>query len=284
MHKTFTLVASTILFIGLFSSCRKSVPGGTPEKGKPGEIVETQAAVLSKFSQDISTNVKGYYQAVPARYNETTKNYPLIVFFHGGGQYGNGTTDLDTLLAEGTPKLLKAKTFPPSFTVNNETFSFILVAPQFVMMPRNTDVAALLTHIRSKFRIDTSRIYLLGFSLGGRMLSNYAASDPTHIAAIASMAGLPEINSALNAKCMAMMNARLPVWHVHNKDDGAWTYSDAVQYINYLNKQNPVLPPKFTSFDVGEARLHHDCWTRTMDPAYKENGKNVYEWMLSYKR
>jgi len=282
MRKTL-LVASTFVFIVSLYSCRKSTPG-TPGKGEePGEVVETQPAVLSTVNQDISTNVKGYYQALPARYNETNKKYPLIVFFHGGGQYGTGN-NLDTLLSEGTPKLMKAKTFPPSFTVNNETFSFILVAPQFVMMPRNSDISALMTHIKSKFRVDTTRIYLLGFSLGARMLSNYAATAPNSIAAIASMAGLPEIDDKLANKAIAMTNAKLPIWHVHNKDDGAWRYSEAQTYINVLNHYKPAIAPRFTSFDVGEARLHHDCWTRTMDPAYKEDGKNIYEWMLSYKR
>ncbi len=63
-----------------------------------------------------------------------------------------------------------------------------------------------------------------------------------------------------------------------------WRYSEAQEYIKFLKLQNPVIPPRFTSFDVGEAKQHHDCWTRTMDPAYKEDGKNIYEWMLSYKR
>jgi predicted peptidase len=283
MFKTSSLVAFTIIFVGFISSCRKSSSGDGPDKGNP-DTVETQPAVLSPVSQNISTNVKGYIQALPAKYDQTTTKYPLLIFFHGGGQYGDGKTYLDTVLSEGTAKLLKNKTFPPSFRVGTTNYSFVTIIPQFVKMPTNADVAALVAHIKSTYRIDTSRIYLLGFSLGARMLSNYAATTPTTIAAIASMAGLPEINASLDAKCIAMTSAKLPIWHVHNKDDGAWPYSEAVSYINRLNGLNPVIAPKFTVFDHGQAKLNHDCWTRTMDPAYKEDGKNIYEWMLSYKR
>jgi predicted peptidase len=98
------------------------------------------------------------------------------------------------------------------------------------------------------------------------------------------MAGLPPIDENLSAKCTAMSDAHLPVWQFHNRDDQAWYYSEASRYIEIFTGLNPVIPPKFTSFDVGEARLHHDCWTRTTDPAFKEDGKNIYEWMLQYTR
>ena len=28
----------------------------------------------------------------------------------------------------------------------------------------------------------------------------------------------------------------------------------------------------------------HNAWTKATDPTYKENGQNIYEWMLSYKK
>ncbi len=290
MRKTLILVAFIVVGSSIITSCRKSVPNSglghgeeDPEPEQP-EVIETQPAILSPFSENISINIKGYYEALPSKYEETTIRYPLILFFHGGGQYGDGTTKLSKVLLEGIPKQLNANTFPPSFSVNNRSYSFIVVAPQFRAMPTNADIDAMLEHIKSKLRIDTTRIYLSGFSLGARMLSNYAAYKPYSIAAITSMAGLPQINENLETRCAAMANAKLPIWHVHNVDDTAWAYSEAVTYINTLKSYNPAIVPKFTTFQVGQGKSHHDCWTRTMDPAYKEDNKNIYEWMLSYKR
>ncbi|MBO9571149.1 MAG: hypothetical protein J7497_02920 [Chitinophagaceae bacterium] len=286
MRKTALLVAFIVAVAGL-SSCRKNMPAksGHPTIEDPAvEVIETKPAILTAVRQNVSTYIKGYYEAIPARYNETEKKYPLILFFHGGGQYGDGVTYPDTVLREGIPKLLAENKFPPSFTVNGKTFSFIVIAPQFVRMPSTADVDAMLAVAKSKYRIDTTRIYLSGFSLGAQSMSYYASYNPTAIAAMTSMGGLLTIDDELDNRCQALVKAKLPIWHFHNKDDGAWPYSEAVTYIDKLNSFSPVIPPKFTSFDVGEAKLHHDCWTRTMDPAYRENNQNIYEWMLSYTR
>lgn len=289
MVKTLSSLIAILIVAGTFSSCKKSVlpavgnPAPAPVPQKP-QIIETEPAVLTGITKNLSPNLQGYYDALPARYAESDQKYPLIVYFHGGGQYGNGSTDLPEALLLGTPKLLAEKKMPPSFTVGGKTFSFIFIMPQFVRTPTNDDIDALFKEIAGKYRIDSSRIYATGFSLGARSLSIYAAYKPTFFAAIHSMGGLPDINEDLNARCQAMVNAKLPIWHFHNRDDSAWAYSLATRYIDTLNSMSPAIPPLFTTFDVGEGKSHHDCWTRTTDPAYKENGVNIYEWLLKYTR
>lgn len=276
-----------IIISGAQSSCRKKTIEEKPDSTSGHEasrIVETEIPELIGISKEISANIKGYFQAVPRRYNESTTPYPLLVCFHGGGQFGNGNADLQEVLLEGVPKLLNEKKFPPSFMVNSTPFSFIVIAPQFVRMPTNSDIDALLTYLQSEFRVDSSRIYLTGFSLGARMLSNFAAYKPAKIAAITAMGGLPQINSDLQAKCQAMVNANLPIWNFHNRDDSAWSYSEAVKYIEVLNSLTPRIAPRFTSFFPGEGKAQHDSWTRTTNPDYREDGKNIYEWMLSHSR
>jgi predicted peptidase len=293
MRKTLLFLLVISVSVGMVSSCRKSVmptpvdgdPNPPhPSEGPPAKLDETEPPVLTGVTYDISTNIKGYYKSLPARYAEGTEKYPVIIYFHGGGQYGNGSTDLPFVLEEGIPKLINEKKFPPSFTVEGEKFSFIVIAPQFTEKVSNTEVERLVKFVKDSFRVDTKRIYLAGLSLGSRTLSDYAAYRPTEIAAITAMAGAPQINDDLNAKCTAMVNAELPVWQFHNKDDSAWYYSEASRYIEVFNSLNPVIPARFTTFEVGTARLHHDCWTKGTDPAYKEDGKNIYEWMLQYTR
>jgi predicted peptidase len=294
MRKTLFSLLMIFVCVGMVSSCRKTSvlptpvdgdPNPThPSEGPPAKLDETEPPVLTPVTFDISTNIKGYYKSLPARYAESTEKYPVIIYFHGGGQYGNGSTDLPMVLEEGIPKLISEKKFPPSFSVDSEKFSFIVVAPQFTEKVGNDQVQKLVQFVKDSFRIDTKRIYLAGLSLGSRVLSDYAAYRPTEIAAITAMAGAPQIDDNLNAKCTAMVNAELPVWQFHNRDDSAWYYSEARRYMEVFNSLNPVIPAKFTTFEVGTARLHHDCWTKGTDPAYKEDGKNIYEWMLQYTR
>jgi predicted peptidase len=180
--------------------------------------------------------------------------------------------------------LLDEQKFPPSFTVDGQSFSFIIIAPQLVKAPVNADIDSLLNYVKANYRVNTKRIYLVGFSLGARFLSDYAAAHPDSIAAVVSMAGLPQITTTLAGKCLAMTNAKLPIWHFHNMDDMAWYYTEAQRYIEVLNSYHPEIPPRFTSFEKGVARLNHDCWTKASDPEYREDNKNIYEWMLQYSR
>lgn len=278
------------LLIGSFvSSCRKSaLPIDTNEPPPPPPDtqppLETEPALLIPVTENISPNIKGYYSALPARYEESTQKYPVILFMHGGGQYGNGASDLSKILLEGIPKLLNEKKFPPYFTVNERRHSFIVIAPQLVKQVDNTEIETLVNNILDKYRIDASRIYLVGFSLGARELSDYAAYKPSQVAAVISMGGMPQIDKNLAPKCQAMAAAALPVWHFHNRDDSAWYYSEAKRYIQVLNESNPSVAPRFTTFEIGEARLHHDCWTRATNPEYREDGRSIYEWMLNHKR
>lgn len=292
MLKSLLYFLLILVVAGTFSACRKNIlppvtngpPPPHPDPQGPPKLEETAPPVIVPVTKNISTNIKGFYKGLPARYFESNETYPVIIFFHGGGQYGNGSTDLPKVLQDGIPKMLDQKTFPPSFTVNNEKFSFIVIAPQFVKRPGNAEIRALIDYVKNNFRVDVSRIYLSGFSLGARFLSDYAALWPGEIAAITAMSGLPQITSSLEPKCQAMVNANLPVWQFHNRDDMAWYYSEASRYIEVFNGLNPAIPARFTSFDIGTARLHHDSWTRASDPNYKEDGMNIYEWMLGYKR
>jgi hypothetical protein len=50
-----------------------------------------------------------------------------------------------------------------------------------------------------------------------------------------------------------------------------------------LDSFHPAIPPRLTEFEP-MGLLGHDAWTRATDPHYRENNKNIYEWMLSYHR
>lgn len=295
MRKLLLYLLVIIFAAGAVTSCRKSVlpnsGGGTttppPSDPEVPQIPETDPPLLTAVTKDISPHIKGYYKALPAKYGETNYKYPVIIFFHGGGQFGNGSTELSKVLYFGIPKMLNDKKFPPSFTVNGKTHSFIIIMPQFSKRLYGTEIQemdALLAHVEANFRIDPKRIYMSGFSLGARALTDYAAMNPSKYAAVTSMGGAPIIDTTLKTKCQQLVNGNLPIWHFHNRDDAAWAYSESERYIQVLNEFSPAIPPRFTTFDVGEGKSQHDCWTRTSKPEYKEDGKNIYEWMLSYTR
>jgi hypothetical protein len=84
----------------------------------------------------------------------------------------------------------------------------------------------------------------------------------------------------MEERCRSIAEANLPVWELHNADDPLANVSDAQRFISYISGFNPITPPRFTVFNA----YGHDAWTTALDPGYKEDGMNIYEWMLQYTR
>src|SRR5882724_389547 len=72
----------------------------------------------------------GFEQYTPANYasNPNTK-YPLIIFLHGIGERGNGTTELANVNANGIPKYISQGN-TMTFTWNGKTETFLVLSPQ----------------------------------------------------------------------------------------------------------------------------------------------------------
>src|SRR5690242_16913867 len=86
---------------------------------------------FSSFSQvqtaryiSTSANSKGFYEFLPQGYIPGGTKFPLIVFFHGYGELGNGGSDLPKVLYNGIPKIDAAGGYSSSF-------KFIIISPQF---------------------------------------------------------------------------------------------------------------------------------------------------------
>lgn len=251
--------------------------GGNNNPIPPKEIVETMPAVLSVVNKSVGTNCNGFYQAVPVGYNATTTKYPLLIFLHGQGELGNGTTDLSKVLNNGTPSILKKKAFPPNFEIKGKNYSFIVLMPQFTKWPSADDVQAMIDYAVQTYSIDKTRIYVAGLSMGGGVTWMHASKYAPKVAAIVTMAGAAKLSDA-NAK--EIVTSKLPVWSFHNQDDKTVDVSYTINNIAKLNSYSPVIAPKVTYWPTGG----HDSWTKPSDPAYKENGINIYEWMLQYSR
>lgn len=240
-------------------------------------IVETQPAVQKGITVDVNGNIGGYMEALPALYDSTTKTYPLIVFIHGIGELGNGSSNLAAAANNGVPALIKNKKFPASFTVNGKSYSFIVISPQFKAWPSPADVNTMVNYAISKYRIDTTRIYVSGLSMGGGVTWDFGAAYASRLAAIVPICGA---SSESDTKAKQIVNAHLPVWAFHNEDDPTVSVNNSKGWINKLNSLSANPAPKLTLWEKGG----HDAWTKATNPDTKENNMNMYEWMLQYTR
>lgn len=246
-------------------------------------VASAQVQTARYVSMNPSTG--GYYEYLPQGYNPNgTQTYPLILFIHGLGETGPGnSSSLSAVLRNGVPKVINEGKFPTSFTVNGVTSRFIVISPQFNVWPKFTDIDVILDYIEANYKIDRTRIYITGLSMGGGVTWEYGGCSSNlkyvqRTAAIVPICGASS-PSAYRARTIAKYN--LPVWALHNQNDPTVSVENTNQYIALINEPPaPVPPAKKTIFNASG----HDAWSKAYDPNYKENNMNVYEWMLQYSR
>lgn len=183
--------------------------------------------------------------------------WPLLVFLHGSGERGN---DLEKVKVHGPPKLI----------ANGEKFPFIVLSPQ---CPDKRDwdtetIYSLIKHIASRYRVDESRVYLTGLSMGGWATWDLAMAYPGYFAAIAPICGRIDRNYPERAAELKDM----PIWVFHGAQDNIVPIQGAENMVKRLQEAgNPV---KFTVYpDAG-----HDSWTETY------NNPELYRWFMEHHR
>ena len=258
MKSTSLLATAVIIFLSLSTHCYSQVQIPRPIS--------------------ISNACGGYYEYLPQGYNtNTSTNYPLIVAVHGLGELGNGTTDLANILNCWTalPRLIENGGFPSMFTVGGQNFSFIVVSPQFKWWPNGSDVNEIIDYAVKNYRVDQSRIYVTGLSMGGGAVWDFAGNFPTRAAAIVPVCGAA---GADITRAQSIANAKLPVWATHNQEDPIVSISNTTGWVNLLKQYGGNI--QSTIFPISG----HDAWTKTYDPNFTQNGLNVYQWMLMHQK
>ncbi len=242
-----------------------------------------QAQVQTPRYIQMSELTSAFYEYLPQGYPAAGQKYPLILFVHGYGEKGPGTTaSLPLVLRHGPPKLIAAGSFPTSFTVNNQAHKFIVISPQFTGFPSVNDINNSLNYLIANYAVDINRIYLTGLSMGGAAAWYYPGYNQyfaSRIAATVPICGATEA-SLTYANNIAQTN--LPVWATHNSGDPTVSVNVTNNLVTYINGNST--PPNPLAKKTIFVSSSHDAWTQTYDPAFKENGLNIYEWMLQYQR
>ena len=238
-----------------------------------------QAQVQTPKHITINGNVDGFYEYLPEGYNWGNQTYPLIVFIHGIGELGNGHDQLPMVLNHGIPKLINNGQFPQAFNVNGQSHRFIVISPQFKQWPSPYDINAVIDYAIQHYRVNTSRVYVTGLSMGGGATWEYAG-EPGFASRVAAIVPVCGASWPAPSRAQVIANNQVAVWATHNEGDWTvpvWYTND---YIAYINSNNPNPAGKKSIWQNNS----HDAWSQTYDPNYRENGLNIYEWMLQYVR
>jgi len=230
------------------------------------------ATLLKRFEARFFTNAPGkilrYRLFKPAAYDPQT-NYPLVLFLHGAAGLGDDNARQFNGGNEVPPLALTADDAQARFP------SFVL-APQcprgsswsgFGRQPSEMTAVTMAAFeaLQREFRIDASRIYVVGVSMGGHGVWDTVAKFPRTFAAAVPICAASELGQAPKI-------APLPVWSFHGADDPLVNVSNARKMIAALRKAGGQ--PRYTEYPgVG-----HDSYRN----AFKE--PDLLPWLFSQKR
>lgn len=229
---------------------------------------------------------------LPPSYASGSKTYPLIIHLEGLGEIGTGIAGLSNLLGTSLPQRISQGLQPSAVNpIDGQTYEFIVVSPQGATSALPwLYLQYILANIISRYRIDTTRIYVTGYSSGGwatwtcvtdslAFCEQLAAVVPVSAQPVEAIANVNGVNIPRAANIVNAAAANIGVWNICGSADGF--IADAQQYTAEINATKPKIPALLTTLQgVG-----HSAWNQAYDPTWVEpiSKLNFYQWLLQYK-
>jgi predicted esterase len=240
----------------------------------------------------IGPNCNGYLLYLPTGYSGGTERYPLIINIMGIGSQGDGSQasleSLYTTINGGNPheQAYQGTWKTDTFQVNGQGYKFIVVTPQFIQrldehIPAPSEIDAVINRAIQQYRVDTSRIYLIGSSQGGGAVWDYAGSSSQYAKRIAAIVPFGGVSFPFQEKANIMKFGKVAVWAFHSDFDTEVPSSFTKDYVNFYN--NAPKPFNISARITLFASTSHLCWFAPLRSEYTENGVDIYHWMLQYQ-
>jgi hypothetical protein len=212
----------------------------------------------------------------PLGYPGGATTYPLLVVLAGGSEIGDDLTKLTSNTSHQIPsRLIYLNQWPQSLP-------FIVVTPLLkrdTSIPNPNDqewpakyVDEVVQYVRSLYKIDGSRMYFTGISLGGAGCWDYAFAYPSKVAALLPISGKSRPEKACIVK-------NIPIWAFHGESDALVSPQFSIDMINAINACSPagVYKPRLNLLYTRA----HEGWNEIYNGT---NGYKVYDWLLQFKK
>jgi predicted peptidase len=213
---------------------------------------------------------QGFYEYTPPGYPGSVE-WPLIVALHGGGENGDGSSELIKLQGNGIPKLISKDDWPDT-------------RPYVVLMPQNTgegrpsaeQIQTFIDWAVANYAVDPRYVYLTAYSMGAYGAWEYLQENlDTQIAAIVPISG-----SGVSAwEAVGCDLARVGIWAFHgDSDDVVATSGTTVPMAEIAECASP--PAKENNATI-YPDVSHNAWDRTYDLS---EGHDIYDWFLNFSK
>jgi predicted peptidase len=228
------------------------VSAAEPKAGKQIEATAIIPSAVPGVPSDVTIH---YWLYLPEEYEAKQEQpWPQLLFLHGSGERGE---DLSLVKKHGPPKLIDG----------GKAFPMIVVSPQCPQNQRwNAEaLAKLVDQLANTYRVDRSRLYVTGLSMGGAGTWSLLTEHPGKFAAAVPICGRVDAEAAAKL-------TETPIWIVVGAKDRPELVESNKQAAEAIQKAGGKRMKLTVYPDAG-----HDSWTETYDNA------EVYDWLLKQR-
>ncbi len=210
----------------------------------------------SSFGQKIEKHFKKavypYYLYLPHD-SILNNNPPVMIFLHGRSLSG---TTLESLKKYGVmSEIIKGRHFPA-----------IVIAPQTSNGWKPESIKQVLDQVRSQYSNDSTRLYVIGMSMGAYGTINFTGTYPNLVAGAVAMCGGGDLQHAERL-------STVPLWIRHGDKDFVTPINESQKVVNAITKysnENLIF-----TIDKG---LNHGDMARFF------RGTEVYDWLFNLQK
>ncbi|HYO77876.1 MAG TPA: alpha/beta fold hydrolase [Thermoanaerobaculia bacterium] len=191
-------------------------------------LFSTAATFETRVTQQVGMK---YLVHVPTN---TRAPLPVLVYLHGGSLRGE---DVERLRAMGLPARLEKE----------PDFPFIVIAPLLPageIWTNDGAVIALVDEVLRTQRVDRTRVYITGHSMGGRGALYIAYKHPERFAAVVAMSAVSPIAH------WATRLRNVPLWYVHGVNDVQVPVAEGDALVKAIREAGGNV--KYTRLDEGD--------------------------------
>lgn len=234
--------------------------------------------------------------SIPNDYDDSlSKRYPLVVAFGGSGTLSNSRNDA-LLKMEGLAYQIMHGQMPQEKDASGRVYKFIVFQAQYPGNPTIAQLQYMFADLKARYRIDTTRIYTTGLSLGAQEVVTTIASTPEFTKGIAAGFAVAFTGYNVASERDSLKNAG-KLWGTHlwgvagSLDDFGHGFTDAYNrtqdIVNQFNLLSPAVPAIFTSYP---GQTHNSI---VFDSAYSKyfnvnpvnpTSKNMYQYFLQFQQ
>jgi predicted peptidase len=224
---------------------------------------DTKVGFVEKSYKNADGSESKYVVFVPHAY-DGTKEFPIILFLHGAGE------------TKGGQKMPVEQGIGPHIKRSEKTFPAFVVIPQAETRgweaegPNGKRAMAMLDATMKEYKIDPSRQYLTGLSMGGYGTWSHAAAYPERWACFVPVCG--GVRNADQVSSTAEKVKNIPCWCWHGDQDTSVRVEKSRELIEAMKKLGAK--PQYTELE----HIGHNSW----DAAYAS--PDLLSWMMKQKK